>query len=272
MALPTLISSISRYVARARGFAPNFLSGQDVPLAVDKATGALITTTSADGAAANLAVAVTSASYAPGYTAGDDARLAVDKASGGLLTHGRALAAVTDFVSARGNVAHDAPDDNFPISIGGRAVLNETSTVAVVVNDRVNAWFDTFGRQVVKTGGKDIYTFLSSSARTTTQTSGIIVYKHTRGLIVFLKVTAVSGAPSLVVSVGQQNPIDGTFSTGFTFNAVTGTGSYVFKIYPGITPVAGVSFNDVITAGFNVVVTPGTADSITYSLGYELAI
>jgi len=55
------------------------------------------------------------------------------------------------FIEPRGgDVAHDAVDSGNPIKVGGRASLNEPTAVAD--NDRVNAWFDQLGRQVVLMG------------------------------------------------------------------------------------------------------------------------
>lgn len=49
-----------------------------------------------------------------------------------------------------GDEAHDAPDAGNPLKIGGYASTNEPTAVAAA--DRVNAWFDTFGR-LVTVGG-----------------------------------------------------------------------------------------------------------------------
>ncbi|MEO0215667.1 MAG: hypothetical protein ABIL14_01450 [candidate division WOR-3 bacterium] len=49
-----------------------------------------------------------------------------------------------------GDTAHDALDGNNPIKIGGKA--SDVEPTAVAAGDRVNAWFDLFGRQVVLTG------------------------------------------------------------------------------------------------------------------------
>lgn len=50
-------------------------------------------------------------------------------------------------VAAVGNVAHDAVDSGNPAKIGGKAATGVPTAVADA--DRVNAWFDEYGRQVV---------------------------------------------------------------------------------------------------------------------------
>lgn len=49
--------------------------------------------------------------------------------------------------SAAGDVAHDAADSGNPIKIGGKAETTAPATVAD--GDRVNAWFDEYGRLVI---------------------------------------------------------------------------------------------------------------------------
>lgn len=50
-------------------------------------------------------------------------------------------------IIALGNIAHDSADSGNPIKIGGRA--STTPVTAVAANDRVDAFFDVQGRQVV---------------------------------------------------------------------------------------------------------------------------
>lgn len=50
--------------------------------------------------------------------------------------------------SNQGNVANDAADAGNPVKIGGKA--STAVPTAVTLNDRVNAWFDLNGRQVVR--------------------------------------------------------------------------------------------------------------------------
>lgn len=59
--------------------------------------------------------------------------------------------AASDGVSVSGDVAHDSPDAGEPVKIGGKA--STTAPTAVAVGDRVNAWFDTFGKQHVAIEG-----------------------------------------------------------------------------------------------------------------------
>ncbi len=53
-------------------------------------------------------------------------------------------------LSVQGGTVHDAVDAGNPLKIGGRASTDEPTAVAI--GDRVNAWFDTFGRLVTVPG------------------------------------------------------------------------------------------------------------------------
>jgi hypothetical protein len=53
----------------------------------------------------------------------------------------------TGQVIANGGIAHDSADSGNPVKIGGRA--SSTPVTAVAANDRVDAFFDVQGRQVV---------------------------------------------------------------------------------------------------------------------------
>lgn len=92
------------------------------------------------------------------------------------------LTAANDFVSASGNVAHDAVDSGSPIKIGGKA--RTTNPTAVADADRVDAMFDKLGRQVVILGQvRDLRatqstTITSSTTETTILTAGAAGVLH----------------------------------------------------------------------------------------------
>lgn len=80
----------------------------------------------------------------------------------------------SDGASVSGDVAHDSADAGEPVKIGGKAVT--TPPTAVADDDRVNAQFDIYGRQVVIGGlremkGSQITTITSSTSETTVVTA-----------------------------------------------------------------------------------------------------
>lgn len=178
----------------------------------------------------------------------------------------RKLTAVDDFVSVAGDVNHDDADSGAPVKIGFRANTSSGLPATVSNNDRVNAMADGFGRQIVKLGGKDTSTPLSSAARTTTTSGSVTTSAYAKGVSLFLNVSAVSGSASITLSVEAQNPVTGGFVTLATANAVATVSHSLFQIYPGIAETAGVTFNKILPTQWRVTVTHATADSITYSV------
>lgn len=82
--------------------------------------------------------------------------------------------AASDGASVSGDVAHDAADAGEPVKIGGKALTAQPTAVAA--NDRVNAMFDIYGRQVAlgtlrEMKGNQITTITSSTAETTVVTA-----------------------------------------------------------------------------------------------------
>lgn len=112
-------------------------------------------------------------------------------------------------------------------------------------------------------------TLLSSSARTTTQTSADQTnFNHTK-LIVILDVTAGT-TPSLVLTVNGKAVGASKYYNILTAVAVTSVSTNVYTIALGVTPVANVDINRFLPRLFQIVVTAGNGNSITYSVDYSL--
>lgn len=82
--------------------------------------------------------------------------------------------AASDGASVSGDVAHDSADAGEPIKVGGKGVT--AVPTAVTANDRVNAQFDIYGKQVVVNSlremkGNQITTITSSTSETTCVTA-----------------------------------------------------------------------------------------------------
>jgi hypothetical protein len=116
-------------------------------------------------------------------------------------------------------------------------------------------------------------TLLASAARTATPPSSTMTNYNHRGLDLQFRVTAVTGSPSLTVSVQTQDA-DGNWVSIASFTAVTAVGVYSYQIYPGAQSSA--SYTSVrgtaLPRTWRVLVTHGTADSVTYSLKYALIV
>lgn len=112
-------------------------------------------------------------------------------------------------------------------------------------------------------------TLLSSSARTTTQTSADQTnFNHTK-LIVILDVTAGT-SPSLVLTVNGKAVGASKYFNLLTGGTVSSVSTNVYTIAIGMTPVASTTVSTFIPRLFQIVVTAGNGNSITYSVDYCL--
>jgi len=112
----------------------------------------------------------------------------------------------------------------------------------------------------------EVVTVLASAARTATTNSSDLTNFNGRGVQVIIDVTAVTGSASVTVALQTKETIGSKYVTVLTSAAITGTGQTRLRCYPGITAVANESVSDLIGRIWRVVVTHGTADSITYSV------
>lgn len=118
-----------------------------------------------------------------------------------------------------GNVDHDAVDAGFPIKVGGKASL--TAPTAVAAADRVNAWFDLNGRQVVSQSW--LFSHISTNTTTTVKSGAGILHTlviNTRGGTSTATVYDNTAGSGTVVAV-----IDTTLSTtAFVYDVAFATG------------------------------------------------
>lgn len=128
--------------------------------------------------------------------------------------------------------------------------------------------FSSSGRSVPLTEvGDEVVTVFTSAARTATPTafdgaagSGV------RGLHLVIDATAVTATPSVVFTIQGGDPVSGKFYTLLVSAAITGTGTTVLRVYPGLTAAANLVASDVLPPKWRVIATHGDADSITYSV------
>jgi hypothetical protein len=112
---------------------------------------------------------------------------------------------------------------------------------------------------------------LSSEARTATN-SVDFENRYGSGIHVILDVTAVAATPSVVVTINALDNASGKYYTLLTSAAVTGTGTYVYKVFPAATAVANQVVNDIAPRNIRITLTHADADSITYSLGINTVV
>lgn len=106
-----------------------------------------------------------------------------------------------------------------------------------------------------------------SAARTATTNSGDLDNGQHRGLHLTINVTAITSTPSVVFTIQGKDEISGSYYTILASAAITGTGTTVLRVYPGLTASANTVANDVLPKTWRVLATHADGDSITYSVG-----
>lgn len=141
--------------------------------------------------------------------------------------------------------------------LGGTASLNrpQVSSIGLAYNGA------TFDRLRTNTDN----TIYASAARTADPTAVDQTNYNGRGLHVVIDVTAVTATPSVVFTIQGKNSL-GVVYTILASAAITGTGTTVLKVYPGLTGAANAVANDVLPRTWNIKAVHADTDSITYSV------
>lgn len=109
-------------------------------------------------------------------------------------------------------------------------------------------------------------TVFASAARTATSSVDWAGNMSCKGIELFIDVTASAGTPSVVFTINNLDPSSGKTRTVITSAAITGTGTTILRVYPGVTTSANVAVSDFIAPFGRITATHANADSITYSV------
>jgi hypothetical protein len=126
---------------------------------------------------------------------------------------------------------------------------------------------DALGALMVNSGGLRATTILASAARTATPTKVDQTNYAARGVIVVIDVTAITATPSVTFTIQGKDPLSGKYFTILASAAITGVGTTVLRVAPGLTAAANLVANDVLPQTWAVDAVHGDSDSITYSVG-----
>lgn len=110
---------------------------------------------------------------------------------------------------------------------------------------------------------------LPSAARTTTQTIKVSTPLGLRCGHIIINASSYT-AGSLTPKIQGFDAGANEYYDILTGSAITSIGRTVLKICPGITPIANSSSSDMLPLNWQLVLTAGTADSITYSVSTVL--
>lgn len=115
---------------------------------------------------------------------------------------------------------------------------------------------------------------LASAARTATTSSADQTNNNARGIQVILSVSAGTTL-SLITTIEGKGLGGNYYAVNANPTAVTGTGVYVYEIYPGVGAASGAvtqRTSGVVPRTFRVTVTHGNANSATYQVNYCLIV
>lgn len=110
----------------------------------------------------------------------------------------------------------------------------------------------------------------ASQERTATEASSDHTNRSARGLHLVIDCTAVTDTPSVVFTLQGKDPVSGKYYSLLVSAAITGTGTTVLKVFPGLTAAANTVANDLLPKVWRVLATHADADPITYSVAASL--
>lgn len=117
----------------------------------------------------------------------------------------------------------------------------------------------------------DTVEVLASAARTSDPTVGTYhVPGGADGLIVIVDVTAKSDTPTLTVTIQGEDQTSSNTWTVLATSGLTGTGTTVLRVAPGIAVSANATASDVVPAYFTLDCAHTDSDSITYSVAMQI--
>lgn len=110
-------------------------------------------------------------------------------------------------------------------------------------------------------------TVFASAARTASVDSDTFTNDlHARGLVLVIDATASAATPSVVFTIQGYSSLGNDYYTILASAAITGTGTTVLRVYPGLTAAANTVASDVLPTRWRVSAAAGDADSLTYSV------
>lgn len=110
---------------------------------------------------------------------------------------------------------------------------------------------------------------LASAARTATTNGAQFENFSERGVYFITNITAGAGY-SIQPELQIYDSISAGYVTLATGAALTASGTYVFKIYPGITEIAGFAYNMMLPRYWRFRMVHGNANSVTYSVSGQV--
>ncbi len=128
---------------------------------------------------------------------------------------------------------------------------------------------NTISRVSSDTGRFEVYASAARTADPDTQELAVAGY---RGIHLVIDCTAVTSTPSVVFTILGVDRVSGKTYTILASAAITGTGTTVLRVGPGLTAATNLVANDVLPPVIRISATHGDSDSATYTVGASLCV
>lgn len=113
---------------------------------------------------------------------------------------------------------------------------------------------------------------LTHQPRSQTTASELVVSGGVRGGHVIISVCVAVYAPDLTPIIEGYEPSDPDYDGYYPIligDPITDSGRTVLKVYPGLTPVPGLTANDVLPARWRLRMQHATSESVQYSAAFN---
>jgi hypothetical protein len=125
--------------------------------------------------------------------------------------------------------------------------------------------------QITRRQGNLNATLITANFVTTQQVSADQANVNGRGVIVVLNISTINvggmGNGSVTLTIQGKDSASGQYYTLLAGAPVSTTGTFVYTIYPDIPPVPNVAAQSPLPATWRVKVSPGNANSVSYTVG-----
>lgn len=91
-----------------------------------------------------------------------------------------------------------------------------------------------------------------------------------RGLHLVIDATDSAATPAVTFTIQGHSPLGNDYYTILASAAITGAGTTILRVYPGLAAANNASISDCLPALWRVAVTVGDTDSLTYSVAANL--
>lgn len=126
---------------------------------------------------------------------------------------------------------------------------------------------NTISRVSSSAGRFEVYASAARTADPDTQELEVAGY---RGLHLVIDATAATSTPSVVFTILGVDRVSGKTYTILASAAITGAGTTVLRVGPGLTAATNLVASDVLPPVIRITAAHGDSDSLTYSVGAAL--